>query len=254
MAVPEAFGHNDWTPPPHVAAATADREAGRAALAGMGTIACSAQEAAEARALTCGMIALIDEAVGQVRSALAAHGRPAETVVSFTSDHGDHLGDHRLLLKGAEQYEQLTRVPFLWADPAGPSGMRTGAIGQTHDIGPTILERARVEPAHGMQGRPLAFAEADGRDAAFIQYDSQRVAPGLGVRPRVHTIRDGRWRLSLFDGVAWGELYDLADDPGEFDNLWDDPGAARAKARLLERLARAEIEHVDRVPMPTARA
>ena len=63
-----------------------------------------------------------------------------------------------------------------------------------------------------------------------------------------------RWRLSVFDGVEWGELYDLASDPGEFVNLWDEPSARDAKARLIERLLREEIAHIDRVPMPTGRA
>jgi hypothetical protein len=51
-----------------------------------------------------------------------------------------------------------------------------------------------------------------------------------------------------------GEFYDLANDPGEFDNLWDRPEHAATKARLIERLLQAEIEHTDTVPYPTGRA
>ena len=72
--------------------------------------------------------------------------------------------------------------------------------------------------------------------------------------PRVHTLVDRRYRLSRFDGVTWGELYDLDKDPGEFTNLWDDPESREIKARLIERLAREEIAHIDRVPLPTVRA
>ena len=72
--------------------------------------------------------------------------------------------------------------------------------------------------------------------------------------PRVHTLIDGRYRLSLFHGTGWGELYDLEGDPGEFDNLWDDPAHAAARARMTERLLLTEIEHIDRVPLPTRRA
>lgn len=247
MAVPEAFSVNDWTPPPHVAGMIAQRAAGEAALGGMGTIAVSAREAQEARALTCGMIGMIDDAVGQVRTAPKA----AEAVTVFTSDHGDHLGDHRLLLKGAEQYEQLTRVPFIWADPERPTTGRTGAIGQTHDIGPTILERARIEAALGVQGQDLL---ATGRDAAFIQFDNQRDMPALGRAPRVHSLRTARWRLTLFHGLSWGELYDLQTDPGEFRNLWDDPDHMAMRAELMEALARAEMAAVDRAPHPSGMA
>ena len=118
MAVPDAFRVSGWTPPPHVAGIINDREMGRAKLQGMGTIGAGEREAREARALTCGMISMIDDAIGRVRTAVS--GRPAVTI--FTTDHGDHLGDHRLMFKGAEQYEQLTRVPFIWSDPCVPEG------------------------------------------------------------------------------------------------------------------------------------
>lgn len=252
MPVPEAFGREDWVPPPHVAALHREREAGAAAVQGMNSIGCGLREALEARALTCGMIGMIDDAVARILSALGRCGGSGETVVAFTSDHGDHLGDHRLLLKGAEPYREITRVPLIWADPEGPSGVVADGIVQTIDIPATILERARVEPFGGMQGR--SFLSGSARDAAFIQYDHQRAHPGLGGPPRVHSIVDPGWRLSVYDGLGWGELYDLGADPGEFRNLWDVPGAAGERARLMERLARAEIDAVDRSPAPTGRA
>ena len=252
MPVPAAFERNDWTPPPHVAALHRERDAGEAALQGMNSIGCTLREALEARALTCGMIEMIDDAVARVLAALERSGGAGRTVVAFTSDHGDHLGDHGLLLKGAEPYREITRVPLIWADPDGPSGLRREDMAQTVDIPATILERARVEPFHGMQGKSLLAGPV--RDAAFIQYDHQRPHPGLGGPPRVHSLVDRRWRLSVFHGQDRGELYDLEADPGEFRNLWDDSGAARDKARLMERLLREEIAAVDRSPLPTARA
>ncbi len=75
-----------------------------------------------------------------------------------------------------------------------------------------------------------------------------------GISPNVHTIRDTRFRLSVLQDVAWGELYDLHADPGELTNLWDGPAYADVKARLMERMIRAELAHVDRSPTPTGRA
>jgi arylsulfatase A-like enzyme len=254
---PEAFSRNDWTPPPLIRNIWSDRETGKANLTGMNTIGVSAREAQEARALTCGMIACIDDAIGRVLTALDASGRREDTVVIFTSDHGDHLGDHRLMLKGAEQYQSIVRVPFIWADPkAEDQPKRTDALASTMDIGATVLERAKIEPASGMQAKSLLPA-LDGkpvRDSVFIQYDHQASSPGTNVPARVHSVIDGRYRLSVFHGTGWGELYDLEKDPGEFNNLWDDPAHAKTRAAMAERLLFAEIEHVDRVPLPTRRA
>lgn len=250
--VPDAFARNDWTPPPHVAGVLTTREGGRANLQGMNAVGCGPREAQEAQALTCGMISMIDDAVGQVQAALTASGRAGETVEIFTTDHGDHLGDHKLLFKGAEQYEQITRVPLIWADPEGACAERSDRIGQTHDIGTTILERARIETAWGMQGQDL-FGSSP-RNAAFIQYAHQKQMDEIGVSPNIHTVRDERFRLSVLENIGWGELYDLEQDPGEFLNLWDDPAFAVDKARLMEALIRAELATVDRSPMPTGRA
>ncbi len=257
--VPEAYSRNDWEPPPLVKAIIEDRAAGKANLTGMNTIGVSAREAQEARALTAGMIACVDDAIGRVLRALDASGRRDDTVVIFTSDHGDHLGDHRLMLKGAEQYQSIVRVPFIWSDPKAKDGAkRTDALGSTMDIGTTILDRAKIEPASGMQSKSLLPAIDRGkavRDSVFIQYDHQHPSPGSdNVPPRVHTLIDGRYRLSVFHGTGWGELYDLRDDPGEFDNLWDNPAHAGTRARMAEKLLLTEIEHVDRVPLPTRRA
>ncbi len=258
MAVPEAFARNDWVPPPHVQATLDVRAQGNVDLNSQYAFSVGPREAQEAQALTCGMISCLDDAIGRILETAERSGNGRETVIAFTSDHGDHLGDHRLLLKGPEQYRQILQVPFIWYDPGtGPTG-RSGALASTIDIPATLLERARVAPFVGMQGRSLLPVIADPtrphRDAVFIQYDHQVPNDGLGVPPRVHTVYDGRWRLSLFDGVGWGELYDLADDPGEFHNRWDDPDCSGEKARMLERLANLEIEHIDRSPNPTGRA
>ncbi|MEO0486020.1 MAG: sulfatase-like hydrolase/transferase [Pseudomonadota bacterium] len=254
MPVPASFTAADWAPPPHVAGVIAARAAGQANLNGMPAIGCSAREAQEAQALTCGMISMIDDAIGQVEAALDQAA--LAPVRLFTSDHGDHLGDHGLLFKGAEQYDQITRVPFIWCDPDGePDGAPRGVqhqIGQTIDIGPTILNRARIEPAWGMQGLPLT--QSTTRDAALVQYAHQKPMDGVGVAPHVHSLVSARYRLSVFEGLEWGELYDLHADPGELHNLWDAPEAQPARAEMTEALLRAELAHIDRAPYPVARA
>jgi len=255
MIVPAAYEIDDWDPPEYVKVAERDR-ANDPSLGQMEgySLAISKQEALEVRALTCGMISMIDDAVGRVRAAAKDVGVADNTVQIYTSDHGDHLGEHRLLFKGAEQYDSLTHVPFIWADPKGDSGTRTDNLAQTLDIGTTILEHAKVEKSLGMQGVVLPTVGGAGRDAAHIQYETQRTHEAFGIRPRVHTIVQSNWRLSIYLGKCQNELFDLTDDPGEMTNLWDSETHRDVKASLIERLAELEIAAINRVPLPTAQA
>ena len=250
--IPEAFTRNDWNPPTYVDSIRKQRETGKANLKGMVEISCSAREAQEAQALTCGMITMIDDALGRVEQAVEATGVSNETVKIFTTDHGDHLGDHRLLFKGAGQYEQITRVPFIWSDPNGDKAIRRDSIGQTLDIGTTILEHAKIEAAVGMQGQNLL---SDTRpNEAYIQYTHQQEIFDLSIIPHIHSLISPRYRLSIFVGIDRGELYDLDKDPGEFENLWDSSNHQSIKTELIERLVRAQIANLNTSPMPTARA
>ena len=210
MPIPHAFEVNDWDPPEYVKIAEKDRAKDKSLGKKAGySLAVSKQEALEARALTGGMISMIDDAVGKVRDALVASQLETKTVQIYTSDHGDHLGDHRLLFKGAEQYDTITHVPFIWADPQGKKGGRSSDLAQTLDIGTTILEHAKVEATEGMQGQVMSVAGGAAREVAFIQYDNQRTQEAFGKEPRVHTIIHRQYRLSVYRGICENELFDL---------------------------------------------
>jgi len=258
MSPPASFGERNRKVPPTVEWLRARRADGSAVLDSQTPFSIEEGELREAMALTCGMIAMIDDGVGALLARLEALGLAESTVVVFTADHGDFMGDHGIVLKGPIHYESITRVPFLWADT--PDRARPGASAAlcgTVDIAATVLDRAGLEPYWGMQGRSLlglAAGDADEDADVLIEEDSQRAELGFDSPPRITTLVTRDWRLSVYDGVAWGELYSLADDPLELDNRWDDPGCAGIKGELFERMARKRMALVDRSPLPTGRA
>jgi arylsulfatase A-like enzyme len=187
---------------------------------------------------------------------LAALGMDDDTVVIFTSDHGDFLGDHQLLLKGPVHYRGLVRVPFVWRDPASEHrGGRSQALTQTTDIAPSVLERAGVEAWNGVQGRSLmpliTGAHARMRERLLIEEEGQRYYMGFPDRVRMRSLITGRYRLSLYDGVPWGELYDRREDPEELVNRWDDAASRPLRGALADELVRAMLEHSETSPYPT---
>jgi arylsulfatase A-like enzyme len=202
---------------------------------------------------------MIDDAIGRVLARLAACGLADDTIVIFTSDHGDFLGDHQLLLKGPAHYEGITHVPFVWAEPGAHAARSTGVLGGTLDIAPTILDRAQVQPYNGIQGVSLVPVLKDpaagvARDSMVIEDDQQRALFGLPSGARLRTLVTPRWRMTIAQDDAYGELYDLDNDPAEMDNLFDDPGHRAVRAGLMEKLAYREMELADRSPLPAGRA
>lgn len=245
--------------PPHVARLLDERDDGTRNANTPALFAATEAETRQAIALTYGMIAMIDDAIGRILARLRALGLADNTVVIFTADHGDYMGDHQLLLKGPIHFSSITRVPFIWADPARTdAGTRRGALAGTIDIAQTILERAGLAGFNGMQGHslvPLLDGTRDRlREAMVIEEEGQRVYMGFPARVRMRTLVSERYRLSLYDGVPWGEFYDLQEDPHELVNRYADP-ACREPLRLAQdRMLREILALSDTSPRPSALA
>jgi arylsulfatase A-like enzyme len=260
MALPPSFDYGNRPLPRSVAWAVAQRESGKANTSEQAAFAVNEREAREAMALSCGMIGMIDDAIGRVLASLRRNGLDDNTIVIFTTDHGDFLGDHRLLLKGPALYDSITHVPFIWAEPRDTRGARTtDVLGGTLDIAATIFDRARVQPYNGIQGESLMPAiKGDGaaikRDSMVIEDDQQRATLGFGQGSRQRSLVTERWRMTICQGEEAGELFDLVNDPHEMDNLFDDPKHRGVRAELMERLAYREMELADRSPLPMGRA
>jgi arylsulfatase A-like enzyme len=191
---------------------------------------------------------MVDDAVGRVMSALQRLGLADDTVVVFTSDHGDLMGDHSLIFKQGFHYEGLIRVPLLWRDPRDPAPAVVDRPTSTLDLARTVLGRAGVPVPVGVQGVDL-FEPQTERDGVVIEEDELGIHMGELGPTRLTTFVDGRWRLTLWHGDPQGELFDREADPHELRNLWNNPGAARVKAGLMERLLRERLALVDVLPL-----
>lgn len=258
ITLPASFHATLTDAPPPVTWLRAQRAANPSFKPGYGSFACSEQEAREAIALNFGNVTCIDDAVGRVMAQLRQLGLDDSTVVAFTSDHGELLGDRGLMFKGGLHYTALTRVPFIWRDPQASTSGSTAALAQTTDIAPTILARAGVPPSNGMHGQSLLPVvqglQSKVRENLLIEEESQRSDFGMNCRVRMRTLRNDQHRITLYDGQPWGELYDLQADPMELRNLWNDGAALTLRLELLAELARAMLAVADTSPYPEASA
>lgn len=244
--------------PPHVRWLMDERNRGAAKVDGQRLFMATPREIQEMTALTYGMITNIDDRIGMVMETLRECGADRNTVVIFTSDHGDLLGDHGIVLKGPLHYQGLVRVPFIWREPDGDGAVaqvRRDDLVSSLDLPASILTRAGIASPNGSQGKPLfdpvGAPLGSGRDAVLIEENQQRAYLGFETPVKVRTLITERHRLSVFGDAQWGELYDLQQDPHELDNLWDAPAAIGIKAELLQRLVCALMEHADSSPSPT---
>jgi arylsulfatase A-like enzyme len=253
ISLPPSFNAGEHLVPPHLQQLYIEREQAGANRDGQRAFAITEAEARQAIALTYGMITMIDDAVGRILQCLSSAGLANNTIVIFNADHGDFMGDHQLLLKGALHYQGLVRVPFIWSDPEAQStGLVNSGLCGTIDLARTILDRAGLEGYNGMQGVSLLQAiegGETGHDAMAIEEHQRRGYMGFKNNFRARSLITEDHRLTLYEGVEWGELYDLRSDPAEMHNLWDDPGAAHTQHRLTERLARKLMELTDTSPL-----
>ncbi|RMG32703.1 MAG: DUF4976 domain-containing protein [Planctomycetota bacterium] len=194
------------------------------------------------QALYYAMIAQIDDQLGRIIDALEQTGQAEHTVIVFTSDHGEMLGDHGLLFKGCRFYEGLVRVPLIFAGPGVQSDLRSDALVELIDLSATLLDLAGVPRPEAMQGRsllPILRGEVEPHHhREFVHceyYDALDPAFVPGHHSYATMYRDRRYKLVTYHDQHLGELYDLQNDPWEFDNLWDDPAHQTIKTDLLQR-------------------
>jgi len=192
----------------------------------------SKSEIREIRAQYWAMIALVDHEVGRMLQALEDSGQADNTLVVFSSDHGEMLGNHQQMLKGPQLYDDLARVPLIMRWPSTiPAGSELSQLVQWIDLPATFLNAADCAVDITLQGEsllPLATgADTHWRTWATCEYRYS----GFVTEPLIMTtmVRNDEWKLIIWHGqpacgtVRDGELYNLKDDPGELDNLFHLP-------------------------------
>ena len=197
------------------------------------------------------MIELIDKQVGRMVGALEETGQLDNTIVIFMSDHGEMLGDHGFYLKGPHFYDEAVRVPliFSWKNRM-EADLRADCLTELIDIAPTLLEAAGIDIPEYVQGRSLLpillgqTAAGQHRDYVFSEYYNawtHKHAYGSMLR----TLEE---KVIVYHGTDQGELYDLKNDPDEFDNLWDDSSHTTMKLRLMKACFDASVFTMDPCP------
>jgi arylsulfatase A-like enzyme len=186
----------------------------------------------------------IDDQVGRILAALRASGQEDDTLVVFTSDHGDYLGAHGLWLKGVAAFEEAYRVPLVLKGPGVRPGVRVDAPVSLLDL-PRTLSTLLLDQDFGGHGRDLGplLAGGDGGEAfeagAFAEFHGQR----LGYTQRI--VWHGRHKY-VFNGFDGDELYDLEADPSERRNLADDPAYRELLRAMAARMWEVVLRTGDR--------
>jgi len=209
-----------------------------------------ARDEARARVIPAymGLIAQIDNQMGVLMRFLAARGLLDTTMIVFTSDHGDYLGDHWMGEKDLF-HEQSAKIPLIIIDPSPEADFSRGsvcdALVEAIDLAPTFLDYFGGKPLrHILEGRslmPWLRGETPAwRKVVLSEYDyaMQDVRLKLNQpieRCRLFMVFDGRWKLIHASGFR-PMLYDLAGDPQEFVDRGADPSCADVIARLQQDL------------------
>lgn len=198
-------------------------------------------DAPRIRAAYFAMISLIDDMVGELMASLEETGQARDTLVLFMSDHGEMLADHGLLYKGCRFYEGLVHVPMIVSLPGViTEDAVSDALVELVDLPSTLLEAAGLEIPHQNQGRsllPLLKGESPLHEhkpyVLSEYYDALKFPGSLGSRGSMYF--DGRYKLNVYHDAAAGELFDLLEDPNEFEDRWLDPDYAAIKSELMQR-------------------
>ncbi len=179
-------------------------------------------------ALSYGSVSLIDHAVGQILASLEKLGLADNTMVIFTSDHGDYMGDHGLILKGISPFNGTLQVPLIWKVPGITKPAVSDALISSVDLPKTILEILKIKERYrppGMQGYDmtpvLKNTKKELRGSILITEDEEVGPRGPLYTRLIHLITKDFKLTKYAELPGYGDLFDRSNDKLELNNLWD---------------------------------
>ncbi len=231
-----------------------------------------------------GMLRLLDDQLARLHQHLEQKNLVQDTVIVYLADHGDYLMDYGLARKGVGLPECLTRIPMVWSGGRiKPSSIGDTAFVSNADVMPTFCEIMGSEIPHGVQGRSLwpllqgeeypqeefrsiysttglgglYYQASDNIRYSSVSLRTGAIDPTYGVgwdelnkvtqSGLQKMVRMGDWKL-IYDMMGYGQLYNLATDPCELKNLFNDPAASAKQQELMAELLMWTIRSQDSLP------
>jgi Flp pilus assembly protein TadD len=188
-----------------------------------------------------GELRYIDHVIGGFWDYLAAHGLVNQSLIVFTSDHGEGLGDHGETTHGFFIYQSTLHVPLIihWPEGKAPMAERIDTPGSLLDLSPTILDAVRLPVPQAMQGASTLGAGGPRREVFSESLYPQRHFGSTALA----ALRSGHYK---YIAAPRPEFYDLAQDPGELTNLY--PSKVSVASAYRERLKQLRTLYKARTP------
>ena len=221
---------------------------GSNALHGAGSHLMDRETKAKHIATMYGMVTMLDTYIGKIIDHLDKLDLTDDTLIVFTTDHGDFWGQHGLTAKAMHHYEDLLKVPLIAALPGEiPAGTVNSDLQSTVDLAPTFLSFAGVPVPRYMTGldqkENWCGDHAAAREHVIVENHHNPTTF------HVETMINSRYKITVYRNADYGEIFDHEADPGELVNLWDHPECLKLKQKLLLEFLQARME-TEPMPMP----
>ncbi len=187
-----------------------------------------------------GMVSFMDKYIGKILEQVKQLGLEDNTIIVFTCDHGDLFGQHGFVHKCIFHYEDLLRVPMIVKyKNVIPEGQRSNSLQSLIDIAPTLMDLCNLNIPQPMSGvnQSEVWKDATKNKRDYIICENRHEPHVMHIVSYV----EERYKINVYEGRNYGELYDLTQDKGEHNNLWDDDKYRQIKIDMLFRYLCAEM-------------